>query len=50
MSSLSVSADGSRVERDEAAKWSIPQTAAAVVLISGGLWMGIVAIARWLMA
>lgn len=50
MSSLSVSAEDRRVDRDDLEKWSVPQTAAIVVLVSGGLWIGLVAFARWLMA
>ena len=50
MSGLSVSTEARRVDRGEPAKWSVPQAAALVVLLSGGLWIGIIAIARWLIA
>ena len=50
MSGLYASTEARRVDSGEPVKWSVPQTAALVVLLSGGLWIGIVAIARWLMA
>lgn len=31
-------------------RWSVPQTAAFVVLVSGALWMAIVMVAGWLIA
>ena len=31
-------------------RWSVPRSAALVTLLSGGMWLAIVAIARWLIA
>lgn len=49
MSSLSLGA-----ETDSSAntieRWNVPRAAALATLLSGGLWLAIVAIARWLIA
>jgi hypothetical protein len=45
--SLHAEADGSARITD---RWTVPRAAAFVTLLSGGLWLAIVAIASWLIA
>jgi hypothetical protein len=50
MPSRSLPAVGCSLGHTASERWSVPRAAAAVVLLSGGLWWVIVAIARWLVA
>ena len=45
--SLHAEADGSARITD---RWTVPRAAAFVTLLSGGLWLAIIAIASWLIA